>query len=108
MIFWSPLPMLMADALQVIEMRTRLVALGRGTSDEMFLMVTEKIEAFDDARAILIRGGDPAHVLNNYRSRGKYRSVVRLGRIGEPDRVVSRPGHLTAMVIRKDLAFILT
>ena len=55
------------NALQVIEMRIRLIALGRGTSDEMFLMVTEKIEAFDDARAILIRGGDPAHVLNNYR-----------------------------------------
>jgi hypothetical protein len=64
MIFWYPLLMLMADALQVIEMRIRLVALGKGISDEM---VTEKIEALDDARAILIRGGDPAHVLDNYR-----------------------------------------
>ena len=59
--------MLMADVLQVIEMRIRLVALGKGTSDEMFLMVTEKIEALDNARAILIRGGDPARVLDNYR-----------------------------------------
>jgi hypothetical protein len=67
MILWYPLLMLMADAFQVIEMRIRLIALGRGTSDEMFLMVTEKLKAFDDARAILIRGGDPAHVLNNYR-----------------------------------------
>jgi hypothetical protein len=69
MIFWYPLLMLMADVLQVIEMRIRLVALGKGTSDEMFLMVTEKIEALDNARAILIRGGDPAHVLDNYRKR---------------------------------------
>jgi hypothetical protein len=67
MIFWYPLLMLMADAMQVVEMRIRLVALGRGTSDEMFLMVTEKIEAFDDARAILVRSGDPALVLNHYR-----------------------------------------
>jgi hypothetical protein len=67
MIFWYPLLMLMADVLQVIEMRIRLVALGKGTSDEMFLMVTEKIEALDNARAILIRGGDPARVLDNYR-----------------------------------------
>jgi hypothetical protein len=67
MIFWYPVIMLMADALQVIEMRVRLVALGKGTSDEMFLMVTEKIEALDDARAILLGGGDPAHVLDNYR-----------------------------------------
>ena len=66
-IFWYPLLTLMADAVQLIEMRLRLIALGKGTSDEMFLMVSEKIEAFDEARAILIRGGDPAHILDNYR-----------------------------------------
>lgn len=67
MILWHPFLTLMADAMQVIEMRLRLIALGKGTSDEMFLMVSEKIEAFDKAQAILIRGGDPAQVLDNYR-----------------------------------------
>ena len=32
---------------------------GQATSDEMFLMVNEKIEALAEARTILIRGGDP-------------------------------------------------
>jgi hypothetical protein len=67
MIFWYPLLTLMADAMQVIDMRLRLIASGQGTLDEMFLMVSEKIEAFDKAQAILIRGGDPAHVLDTYR-----------------------------------------
>jgi hypothetical protein len=67
MILWHPFLTLMADAMQVIEMRLRLIALGKGTSDEMFLIVSEKIEAFDKAQAILIRGGDPAQVLDNYR-----------------------------------------
>jgi hypothetical protein len=67
MIFWYPLLTLMADAMQVIDIRLRLIASGQGTPDEMFLMVTEKLEAFDKAQAILIRGGDPAHVLDNYR-----------------------------------------
>ena len=67
MIIWYPFLTLMADAVQVIEMRLRLIALGKGTSDEMFLVVSEKIEAFGEARAILIRGGDPAHILDNYR-----------------------------------------
>jgi hypothetical protein len=82
MIFWYPLLMLMADVLQVIEMRIRLVALGKGTSDEMFLMVTEKIEALDNARAILIRGGDPARVLDNYRKivAANVAPFVRLGK----------------------------
>ena len=64
MIFWYPLLTLMADAMQVIDMRLRLIASGQGTLDEM---VSEKIEAFDKAQAILIRGGDPAHVLDTYR-----------------------------------------
>jgi hypothetical protein len=67
MIIWYPFLTLMSDAMQVIEMRLRLIALGKGTPDEMYLMVSEKIEAFDKARAILIRGGDPAQVLDNYR-----------------------------------------
>jgi len=66
-IFWYPLLTLMADAVQIIEMRLRLIALGKSTSDEMFLMMSEKIEAFGEARSILIRGGDPAHILDNYR-----------------------------------------
>jgi hypothetical protein len=40
---------------------------GQATSDEMFLMVNEKIEAMAEARTILIRGGDAAEILDNYR-----------------------------------------
>ena len=57
----------MADAMQVIEMRLRLIALGKGTSNELFLMVSEKIDAFEEARTILLRGGDCTHILENYR-----------------------------------------
>jgi hypothetical protein len=67
MLLWYPLVTLMADAVRVIEMRLRLIALGKSTPDEMFLMVTEKLEAFDEARTILVRGGDPGHVIDNYR-----------------------------------------
>jgi hypothetical protein len=44
MTIWYPFLTLMADAMLVIEMRLRLFALGKGTPDEMFLMVSEKIE----------------------------------------------------------------
>ena len=65
MTIWYPFLTLMADAMLVIEMRLRLFALGKGTPDEMFLMVSEKIEAFDKAQ--VVRGGHPAHVLDSYR-----------------------------------------
>jgi hypothetical protein len=57
---------LMADASRVIEIRLRMMALGTSTPDEMFLMVTEKIEAMEQAKKIFIRGGDPSLVIENY------------------------------------------
>jgi hypothetical protein len=57
---------LMADAARVIEIRLRMMALGTSTPDEMFLMVTEKIDAMEQAKKIIIRGGDPALVIENY------------------------------------------
>jgi hypothetical protein len=42
------------------------MALGRSTTDEMFLMVTEKVDALEQAKKIIIRGGDPSLVIENY------------------------------------------
>lgn len=66
MLFLFPLMTLMADASRVIEMRLRMMALGKSTPDEMFLMVTEKINAMEQAKKIIIRGGDPSLVIENY------------------------------------------
>ena len=44
-------------------MRFQSIALGKGTSDEMFLMVTEKLDAMAEARAIILRGGDPSIII---------------------------------------------
>ncbi len=66
MLFFFPMMKLMADAAKVIEMRLQLMALGKSTADEMFLIVTEKIDAIEQAKTIIIRGGDPALVIQNY------------------------------------------
>ena len=58
---------LMVEAARVIEMRIRMIAIGKGTSDEMFLRVTEKLGAMAQAKAIVIRGGDPSPIIDNYR-----------------------------------------
>jgi hypothetical protein len=67
MLFWFPVVMLGIDALHVVEMRLRMIASGKSTPDEMFLMVTEKIGAMEAARTIVVRGGDPSLVIENYR-----------------------------------------
>ncbi|GAC1333007.1 MAG: hypothetical protein NVSMB26_13480 [Beijerinckiaceae bacterium] len=54
------------DAARVIEIRLRMMALGKSSPDEMVLMVTEKLGAMEKATAILIRGGSPALVIDNY------------------------------------------
>jgi hypothetical protein len=64
--FFVPLITLMIDAAQVIEMRLQALAFGRSTTEEMFLMLTEKIEAMEQARKIVLRGGDPSLVIGNY------------------------------------------
>src|SRR6478752_2840119 len=67
MLFWYSALLLMTDALQVMDMRLRQIAAGNGTSEEMFLMVAEKLDAAAEARTIFVRGGDYTHVLEHYR-----------------------------------------
>jgi hypothetical protein len=61
-----PIMTLMMDAARVIEIRLRMMALGKSTPNEMVLMVTEKINAMEDAKAIMMRGGSPSLVIDNY------------------------------------------
>lgn len=56
-----PMMTLMLEAVRVIEIRIRMMVL-----DEMLLMVTEKINAMEEAKAIMICGGSPSHVIDNY------------------------------------------
>ena len=67
MLFFYPMFTLMIDILNVIDMRLRLIAAGKSTPDEILLMVNEKVEAFEEARAILMRSGDTTQILDNYR-----------------------------------------
>jgi hypothetical protein len=57
---------LMADAARVIEIRLRMMALGKSTPAEKFLMVSEKMNAMEEAKAIIARGGNPSLVIENY------------------------------------------
>jgi hypothetical protein len=66
MLMLFPLMTLMTDAARVIEIRLRMMAIGKSTPDEMVLMVTEKINAIEEANAILMRSGDPSLVISNY------------------------------------------
>jgi hypothetical protein len=66
MLMFFPLMKLMADASRVIEIRLRMMALGTSTPAEMFLMVSEKMNAMEEAKAIIARGGNPSLVLENY------------------------------------------
>jgi hypothetical protein len=52
-----PVITLMMDAARVIEKRLRMIAFGKSTPDEMFLMVSEKMNAMQKAKAIIIRDG---------------------------------------------------
>ena len=66
MLMFFPLMTLMADAARVIEIRIRMMALGQSTPGEMFLMVSEKMNAIEEANAIIARGGNPSLVIENY------------------------------------------
>ena len=66
MLMFFPLMTLMADAARVVEIRIRMMAFGQSTPGEMFLMVFEKMNAMEEAKAILARGGNPALVIENY------------------------------------------
>jgi hypothetical protein len=67
MLFWFPMMTLLVEAGRVMEMRLQMIALGKSTSDEMLLMVTEKLDAMAQAKKIIIRGGDPSLVIDHYR-----------------------------------------
>jgi hypothetical protein len=78
MLFWFPVMTLMVEAVRVIEMRLQMIVPGKGTSDEMFLMVTEKLDAMGQAKAIVIPGGNPSLIIDisqDYRS--ECRAVIR-------------------------------
>lgn len=66
MLPWYPALRLMIDAMRVIDMRLKLIAAGKGTSEEMYLMVNEKVEALFEAGNIFIRVGNSSHVIDNY------------------------------------------
>jgi hypothetical protein len=67
MFFLFPMLTLIIDSLNVIDMRLRLIAAGKSTCAEMLLMVNEKVDALEEARVILMRGGDADQILDNYR-----------------------------------------
>ena len=58
---------LVTDAMQVIDIRFRQTAAGKGTAAETYLMVSEKIDAAAEARLIFLRGGNCSHVIDHYR-----------------------------------------
>ena len=60
MLIWLSMVTLIADAILVIDLRVRQIAAGKGTPDGLFLMVTEKLNAATEARAIVLRGGTAA------------------------------------------------
>jgi hypothetical protein len=61
-----PVMTLMMDAARVIEIRLRMIASGKNTPDEIFLMVSEKMDAMEAAKAIIIRSGNPSLVIDHY------------------------------------------
>ena len=66
MLMFFPLMTLMADAARVIEIRVMMMALGQSNPGEMLLMVSEKMNALEQAQAIIVRGGNPSLILENY------------------------------------------
>ena len=61
-----PVMTLMLDAARVIEIRLWMIAAGSSMPDELVLMVTEKLEALEAAKAIMILGGSPSHIIDHY------------------------------------------
>ena len=54
------------DAARVIELRIRMMALGRSSPDELLLMITEKAGAIEVAAAIMMRCGSSALLIDSY------------------------------------------
>jgi len=66
MLLFFPLITLMADAARVIEIRLKMMAFGQSTPTDVFLMVSEKMNAMAEAKWIIIRGGNPYLVIDHY------------------------------------------
>jgi hypothetical protein len=66
MLMLFPMMTLMMDAARVIEIRLRMMALGESAPNETVPMVMEKLNAMDEAKAIMMSGGNPSHVTDNY------------------------------------------
>ena len=67
--FAADTTMLALEAQGVVGLRLAQVAVGRGTPAELSLMVTEKVEALQEAGRILLAGGSPHMVVVDYRDR---------------------------------------
>jgi hypothetical protein len=67
MAFWYSAALLALEAAKVMEARVQMLARGTCTSDELFLMVSEKLDAMEQARVIIVRGGQPEMIIENYR-----------------------------------------
>jgi hypothetical protein len=67
MLFWHAATLLALEASSVISMRLQSLAFGQSTPNEMLLMFTEKVDAIGHAQTIVVRGGDPAQVIEHYR-----------------------------------------
>ena len=61
--------MLAMEAQSVIWARMSQVAMGQGTPDETMLMVTEKVNAFAEAAAMIAAGGSAQQVVSGYRQK---------------------------------------
>ncbi|ANY81198.1 hypothetical protein BB934_25735 [Microvirga ossetica] len=61
--------MLAVEARSVIWARMSQVAIGQGTPDETLLMVTEKVNAFAEAAAMIAAGGSAQQVVSGYRQK---------------------------------------
>ena len=65
---WYPAMMLAVEANNLIDIRMRKMASGGvNAAAETQLMISEKLDALAEASLILMRGGSPVHVIDNYR-----------------------------------------
>jgi hypothetical protein len=65
---WYPAIMLAFEAGNVIDIRLRKIALGGiEGADESLLMIKEKLDAAFEVGSVLMRGGNPSHVIDIYR-----------------------------------------
>jgi hypothetical protein len=73
-----------------------MIALGKSTPNEMVLMVTEKLNAMEEAKTIMMLGGSASHVIDNTKklSRPTLRDCQILKRtdLAPPQRW--SPGHV--------------